>query len=337
MRRALIVGIDGYEVSPLNSCVKDAEEVHRVLDTHQGKEDKTGDPNFDCLLYVVPNNDEENREDTSNKENTSSERTRINSKFLKKKIHKLFSNKAEMALFYFSGHGEETPYGAYLVPEDASKFDEGIPMAELLRMANQSLANEVVIILDCCFSGSLGNHSFGNYTSIREGVSILTSSSDYQKSFESKGMGAFTKKIVEALDGEAADVIGRVHVGSLYSYTEKMFSSWEQRPLFKGHLSSMTTIRQCNPRVDVEILRRLSTYFKEEDSTYGLYPSYEHTFEGSQKEHVIIFQELQKCVSAGLVIPHEVEHMYDAAMKSKSCKLTTLGKYYWKLAKTNRI
>ena len=39
----------------------------------------------------------------------------------------------------------------------------------------------------------------------------------------------------------------------------------------------------------------------------------------------------------GLVCPVGEEHMYYAAMNSKSCKLTPLGQHYWNLVKSGKI
>ena len=41
--------------------------------------------------------------------------------------------------------------------------------------------------------------------------------------------------------------------------------------------------------------------------------------------------------SVGLIEPVGAEHMYFAAMKSKSCKLTALGLHYWRLSKDKRF
>jgi hypothetical protein len=46
---------------------------------------------------------------------------------------------------------------------------------------------------------------------------------------------------------------------------------------------------------------------------------------------------LQKLQSIGFVKPVDEEFMYFAAMKSKTCILTELGKYYWRLVKDGRI
>jgi len=42
-------------------------------------------------------------------------------------------------------------------------------------------------------------------------------------------------------------------------------------------------------------------------------------------------------LTAGLVEPIGEEHMYHAAVRSKACGLTTLGKYYWRLVQSGRI
>ena len=41
--------------------------------------------------------------------------------------------------------------------------------------------------------------------------------------------------------------------------------------------------------------------------------------------------------SIGLIEPVNTEHMYFAAMKSLGCKLTALGRHYWRLAKDKRF
>ena len=50
--------------------------------------------------------------------------------------------------------------------------------------------------------------------------------------------------------------------------------------------------------------------------------------------YVIIYKQLQ---SIGLVEPVDAPFMYFAAMDGKGCKLTALGKHYWRLVKNNNI
>ncbi|MGF1573365.1 MAG: caspase family protein, partial [Sumerlaeia bacterium] len=45
----------------------------------------------------------------------------------------------------------------------------------------------------------------------------------------------------------------------------------------------------------------------------------------AKEKNVAIFKDLQKMEGVGLVVPVSEEHMYYAAMNSKSCRLTALG------------
>lgn len=45
---------------------------------------------------------------------------------------------------------------------------------------------------------------------------------------------------------------------------------------------------------------------------------------------------IQKLESVGIIEPFNAKHMYFAAMNATGCKLTELGKYYWKLLKEER-
>jgi hypothetical protein len=136
MRRALCVGIDQYAFAALHGCVSDAERVESVLRRHQD-----GSPNFDCKTLIAP---EGGGSDT------------ITRSVLRESVERLFKDPAEVALFYFSGHGTVNNLDGYLVTQDAKKYDEGVAMGEILNWANEAKATEVVIFLDCCFSGALG-------------------------------------------------------------------------------------------------------------------------------------------------------------------------------------
>ena len=326
MRRALIVGIDHYPVGRLTSCVNDANAVKQYLDKNED-----GTPNFDCQLMI-------SHADYQKKESLEITRYR-----LKRKIHQLFSNEAQVALLYFSGHGGQNDFGGYLITQDAVQFDEGVSINEILLMANRSKVKEIIIILDCCYSGSFGNDPMaeGKLTMLREGVSILTSSSDYQTSKGRNGRGVFTELICEALEGEAADILGRVDVASIYQYADQVLDSWEQRPVFKTHATTMVSVRNCQPRVHLEILRKLADYFSGEDDKLKL--SEEHLIgdEPSVPAKELEFSHLQMYLSAGLITLSDEDYqgrqMSEAAQEGKECELTKLGEYYWKLAKNGRL
>ena len=317
MRRALVIGIDSYPNAPLAGCVTDANTMRRLLSAHED-----GSPNFDCRLVTGP----------------PSEITRAS---LRREVEQLFEHEADVALLYFSGHGTENNLGGYLVTPDAMRYDEGIPMTDILTLANRSPVHEGVVILDCCHSGALGQipaiDDKNALAYLREGVSVLTASRATQVAMEAGGAGVFTSLVASALDGGAADVVGSVTVAAIYAYVDQALGSWDQRPLLKAHVSRLTSLRKCQPAVPLQTLRRFQQWFPTPDAELPLNPSYEPDVEPHHPEHEATFAELQKCRAAKLVEPVGEEHMYYAAMRSRSCRLTPLGRYYWRLANEGRI
>ena len=319
MRRALCVGIDDYPRSPLQGCVRDAERVAAVL-----ARNFDGSPNFDCKTLTAP---------------FGGGKDVITRAGLRQAIESLFQDKADLALLHFSGHGTVNNLDGYLVTQDAKKYDEGVAMADILKWANDSNAAEVSIFLDCCFSGALGNlPAVDNMKSLlREGVSILTASRGEQPSVETGGGGLFKSLVVDALHGGAADVLGAVTAPSVYAFVEAALGAWEQRPLFKSHVSRLVPLRRCAPPVDRAVLRRLPTLFPLPAEDFPLDPTYEHTSPTADAAKKAVFRDLQALSRVHLVEPSDAPHMYDAAMDSKGCRLTPSGRYYWRLAKNNRI
>lgn len=208
-RRALVIGIDDYSIAPLAGCVNDARAMAEVLGRNHD-----GSPNFDVRLLTAP------------------PRT-INRSDLKRAVERLFESPADVALLYFSGHGTENNLGGFVVTQDAKSYDEGVSLNDVLTFSNKSLAREVVVILDSCHSGALGEiPALSNTnTQLREGVSILTASRSSEAAIETGGMGLFTSLVVAALEGGAADNLGYVKLPSVYSYVDESLGPWDQRPL----------------------------------------------------------------------------------------------------------
>ena len=322
MRKALIIGINNYTNFPLKGCINDATAFASIIETNGD-----GSPNFDVKLRL----------DVCTKSD------------LKGLIIELFNGDCETALFYFSGHGFLNDIGGYIVTPDYKLNDEGVSMDEILSIANASNAKNKIIILDCCHSGAFGSPrlSGGNNAHIGEGISILTASKSEEAALETNGHGVFTNLLLDAIQGGASDLRGNITPGSVYAYIDQALGSWDQRPVFKTNITRFITLRNVIPQVPTEILRKLIEYFPEATKQYSLNPSFEDTNSPNIEhkvvkpfaitENVSIFKNLQKLQSVGLIVPVDEQHMYYAAINSKSCKLTALGYHYWRLVKEKRI
>ncbi|RPH33030.1 MAG: caspase family protein [Bacteroidales bacterium] len=322
MKKALVIGINKYPSAPLSGCVNDAEAFASIIEKNGN-----GSPNYDVKLKTdVPTKGE-----------------------LKSLIIELFKGKNETALFYFSGHGFINDIGGYIVTPDYKRNDEGVSMDEILAIANESKAENRVIVLDCCYSGAFGSPKITGDRSahIAEGVSILTASRDSETSLEINGHGVFTNLLLDALLGGAADLNGHITPGSVYAYIDQALGAWDQRPVFKTNITRFISLRTVIPQVPIDIIRKLAEYFPSPTELYFLDPSYEDTNTlqiehkvvkpYAKRKNVTIFKNLQKLQSIGLVVPVEEQFMYFAAMNSKACKLTSLGYHYWRLVKDNKI
>jgi len=315
VRRALIVGIDDYPGCPLHGCVNDAQRMKEVLSRNDD-----GSVNFECQVITCPP-------------------VTVSRPFLRRKIFELLKQPADVAFLHFSGHGTISGLGGYLVTPDYDDYDVGIPMAEILALANQSPVTDKFITLDCCHSGSFGVLSAvsDNRIVLAEGISVITATRSGQEALEEGGGGVFTSLLVEALEGGAAALLGEVTAASVYAYIDNALGAWDQRPMFKANVSKFIRLREAPPRVPADLVRKLVEYFPLPAEPLPLSPEFEPENEPHDENKVKIFRQLQKFRNAGLVEPIGAEHMYHAAMNSKACGLTTLGKYYWRLVKDDKI
>lgn len=323
-RKALVVGIDKYndKKNSLAGCCNDANEIGDLLEWNEN-----GSRNFDVRRCF----------DIRTKGN------------LRQQIKECFSGNFEIALFYYSGHGYIDSQGGYLVTPDSDQNDPGVSLQDILNIANQSKCLNRIIILDSCYSGYMGSISTSSQDTavINEGVTIMTACRNDQTASMADEYSVFTSLLIEALMGEAADLTGHVTVGGIYAFIDKALGPWGQRPVFKTNVTSFTSLREVTPQVNLDIIRKLCCYFDTPDAHFRLDPSFEITNSLADKHEVIepyakpenvkIFKELQKLEGVGLVTPVGEEHMYFAAMKSKACALTAVGKQYWNLVKHNRI
>lgn len=321
-RKALIVGIDNYPQGQLRCCVNDANAVADLLEYNYD-----GSKNFEIITLL----DEEATESN-----------------IKERLNQVFDDDTDTGLFYFSGHG--SPLGAknaQLVTYDYFVRNDGLDFNELNEILANSRCKNKIVILDCCFSGMIGNDSFAEGISrLSKGTTILAACREKETAEEYGEHGIFTNLFVYALGGGSSDIFGRVTPASIYSYIDSCLGGFEQRPLFKSYVATFVTLRQCEPKMTQREIRTIAKLFENGDSKYKLDPSYEpKNYEGSTeiapsdskppyctKEHVRIFELLQKANRNGLIVPSNQKHMYYAAIHGDTCQLTDLGIQYWLLA-----
>jgi uncharacterized caspase-like protein len=315
MRRALLVGIDDYPTAPLAGCVNDAERMAAILAAHED-----GSPNFDCRVLTAPPEG-------------------VTRRVLRHAVEALFREPADVALLYFSGHGTVNNLGGYLVTVDAEQYDEGMSMTDVLKLAQGSKAAEVVIILDCCHSGAFGaTPAIDNDSAVlREGMSVLAASRATQASMEVDGAGVFTTLVADALEGGATDICGNVTVAAVYAYVDQALGAWDQRPMLKAHVSRFTPLRRTAAEADPAVLRLLPRYFSDPHEELPLDPGYEPDVEPHDDDKEQAFGHLQTYRDARLLKPVGEKHLYYAAVNSKACALTALGRHYWYLANSGRL
>lgn len=324
MKIALVVGINYYpHGGDLYGCVNDAYSVKSILERNAD-----GTVNFDCKLLTASNS-----------------REFIERGTLKDAVEKLFTTKAEIALFYFAGHGHIEVTGGYLLASDARRGDDGLSLNEVLVLANSSPATNKIIILDSCHSGIAGNPpTIKDSSLLSEGITILTASTSDQYASEEDGSGVFTNLFVDALSGSAANILGDITPGSVYAHIDQSLGAWEQRPVFKTNVRNFVSLREVAPSIPLDDLRRIKDFFPTPGYEFKLDPTFEPEQKGRDagmpppiEENTKIFAILQKYNRLNLLVPVDAPHMWNAAMENKSCKLTALGEHYRRLAIKNRI
>lgn len=329
-KRALIIGINTYQTSKLSGCVADAQEMGRLLE-----QNVDGSRNYDCRVLLDKLDDG----------------TPITRAGLRKACTDLFKDFKGDVLFYFSGHGALTPFGGHFCAYDSQKDDWGLPMQEVVELANNSKAHHILMILDCCYSGDIADPSVFNarrsgdpLAVLRENMTVIAASLAPQASTEAGGHGLFTSAVLDALEGGAADHMGWVTAPSIYSYVERRFGWFDQRPVYKSYATGVTVVRECAPLIDRLKLKRLVELFKKQDYKFPLDPEYEPEDEHGKvhkpvnKAKVAIAQLFKEYRDAGLLKPcRRGEQLYWTARRGHKVELTPRGREYWWLIKNKKL
>lgn len=330
MRKALIVGIDHYDnIRPLTGCVTDAYAVKAMLER-----DADGSVNFQTprvMVGTAPGHGVSRRD-------------------LREAVRELFQDRPDVALFYFAGHGYIDETGGFLCSSDNTDGNDGFPLSELMKFANNSSATNKVIILDSCHSGAVGgSHIDDAFSEIRDGTTILTASNKDQYAMEVVGGGAgvFTTLLVDALNGSASNLLGEVTPGSVYAHIDQSLGTWGQRPVFKTNVQKFISLRKADPPIPLQDLHAITMHFPTPGYQLQLDPSYEPERNEEQKKDpaipppdpakTAVFSMLQRYVRVNLLQPVDAPHMWHAAMESKCCELTVLGEHYRSLVENGLI
>jgi hypothetical protein len=315
MRKALVVGINHYaHRSSLYGCVNDAYAVKAVLERHSD-----GTRNFDVWQLTASSGESVSRSE------------------LRTRVRELFEGDTETTLFYFAGHGYLDSAGGYILASDARTGDEGLSLAEVLTFANASGARNKIIILDSCHAGIAGARPAAQQSELSNGLTILTASTAGQYAREENGSGVFTELFVDAMNGAAANLVGDITPGGVYAHIDQSLGWWEQRPVFKTNVQSFVSLRKVQAPIALADLHRMTELFPSIGYEFRLDPSFEPESDTAHPENTEKFGVLQKYARVNLVVPVGAPHMYHAAMKSKSCKLTVLGQHYRRLVEKKRI
>jgi serine/threonine protein kinase len=229
---ALVTGVNDYADSPLQCCINDAQEISVMLT----------EPEYGFSVSVLLDQDV----------------TRTN---LLNGLRKLFDSDADVILFYFSGHGWASPYGAYLVTVDANPVEPGIDLPIISRFVNaySKQGRFVIVILDCCHAGSMEFKDFDcsrmalkpieivkAFPSLPEGNLLLAACKPDELAAEDTKIGhsIFTHYLLEGLLGDAANDAGEVTPGSLHDYVSRALATCAigQSVQFRGDIAGAFVI-----------------------------------------------------------------------------------------------
>ncbi len=135
----------------------------------------------------------------------------------------------DVLLFYFSGHGKLDQVGRlHLCMQDTESTDllaTAVSSARISEFSDASHARNVVIVLDCCFSGAFRGGDLGDAVA-GPGRYVMTSCRGTQLANDAtveNSTSHFTQHLVDGLVGAAADHDGNGYVtfAELYAYVDR--------------------------------------------------------------------------------------------------------------------
>jgi hypothetical protein len=170
-----------------------------------------------------------------------------------------------------------------------------------------------------------------------ENVTVMAASRQSETSAESSGHGAFTRVLLDGLEGGATDHLGKITALSLYGYISPAFDAWQQRPLLKAHVTEPPVLRKGPPWLEASLLRELPQHFPSAEARVRLSPAHEGegrplgpADQGTKEQQQ--FDYFGRLRNVNLVTTDGGRAHYWVAKEGGDVYLTMLGRYFWSLA-----
>jgi formylglycine-generating enzyme required for sulfatase activity len=255
---------------------------------------------------------------------------------LEAQIEQLFSNKQadDLLLFYFSGHGDLGSGGmlyqqlhlcAHNTHKQGKRLVESSALSAgfLKRQMDLSRSQQIVVILDCCYSGAIADLlrkgdseiDFGDLKA--KGRVILASSSAVQVALQAKdGLSLYTRYLIEGMEGAAYPGQGEWIVAQdLHKYAERRFEieskgSYPPKIIAEDTGFELPIVRPPKPDPKLQYRQRVDQIFQELDQDLGL------AFTGAIEDELdrgsldILRQHLQIAPEEAQTIEAQVQQPY---------------------------
>ncbi len=231
-RYALVIGIAKYDnFTNLPKAVNDAEQIAQLLKEH-GR--------FDVQPLPGKLIESENRwQVTAEKKLIGKELGQTLRLFLLEKA------KGSEALIYFAGHGFEAPSltgepKGYLATSDCHKDGQNaIAFDDFNTLIAKSQLSSLVVLLDCCYAGSLLERSFIRSSfpvfNSKQDYCLITASRAFERAREDAEGGIFTKAVIKGLSQDKADdTTGEVNANDLMSFVSRELKGSGQEAIYMG-------------------------------------------------------------------------------------------------------
>ncbi|MBD2168301.1 caspase family protein [Calothrix membranacea FACHB-236] len=239
-RYALVIGIAKYDnFTNLPKAVNDAEQIAQLLKEH-GR--------FDVQPLPGKLIESENRwQVTAEKKLIGKELGQTLRLFLLEKA------KGSEALIYFAGHGFEAPSltgepKGYLATSDCHKDGQNaIAFDDFNSLIAKSQLSSLVVLLDCCYAGSLLERSFIRSSfpvfNSKQDYCLITASRAFERAREDAEGGIFTKAVIKGLSQDKADdTTGEVNANDLMSFVSRELKGSGQEAIYMGGGRSISLV-----------------------------------------------------------------------------------------------